>query len=457
MAIVDNAPSRLVSARLDQQHGVSAFGTLLHLARLNHFHGPDFRAAFGLHFHYRDDLSKLLAFSAKNQAQLAAASGISQESRDVWSVEPWQPFTEHGLWTNLPWSLRACPSCLRSGYHSNLFQMPWMAQCPWHRTKLIRDCRKCGRPLLEGFRQGHDLMHCLCGGDSVNERAILKGDPHQVERADFIEAYLSWTRSERECVTLLFPEHHDAGGADALAALWSPPKCLSHWRHSFIEAPPHVHLDRLYRRTAKLLSDRLYADMVRCANSLWPGQAGMADLPSDFLGPLVGVTRQIASSLPATCLTTREQEALALEPTISTAATPSRHDLLLLPVQRVANGLYLDVRVLHGAAYQVIGNLGWHLVTNDPARAYPASGSHRLLLVAVRQALCRAYADGFKHVLGRHVPALYDQPRLKAGQCLPWVLMRRDSMGTQSLAIAWSRRQPWESGAKPVTRGRKLP
>ncbi|MFA0924498.1 hypothetical protein [Xanthomonas fragariae] len=249
MPAVDVVSNGLVSARLEHQQGLSAFGTLLHVARLNHFHGPDFRAAFGLHFQYRDDLSHVLAFSERNQARLAATAGISQELQSLWSVEPWHPFAGEGLWSTLPWSLRACPSCLRAGYHSNLFQMPWMAQCPWHRTKLIHHCRKCNRPLLEGFRQGLDLMCCPCGTDLVNERAVLKGDPHEGERGDFLAAYLGWTAVERGCNTL-------------------------------------------------------------------------------FLPPLLSITRQIASPLPTTSLTTREREALALEPVVSAPSTSSRQDLL---------------------------------------------------------------------------------------------------------------------------------
>lgn len=457
MATVDHVPSGLVSSRLGQQDGLSAFGALLHLARLNHFHGPDFRAAFGLHFQYRDDLSKHLAFSAKNQARLAVAAAIPAEAKALWSVEPWQPYAGDGLWTNLPWSLRACPSCLRFGYHSNLFQMPWMVQCPWHRTQLITACRKCGRSLLDGFRQGLDLMRCPCGIDSVNERAVLTGDPHHLERAEFVFSYLSWARSERECTTLLCPEQYDPGGIDALAALWSLPICLERWRHCFVARPVNVHMDRPRRRATESICDRSFKDMVRCANSLWPRQAGMADLPARFLQPLMGVTSQIASPIPATCLTTREREALALEPTVSGVSMPSRTELLLLPVQRAANSLYLDVRVLHRAAYLVIGNLGWYLVTNDPAREHPASGSHQLLLAAIQRTLCRAYADGFKHVLGRHIPALYDQPRMRSGPRLPWVLVKRDAFGAVDVVVAWSPRQPWDyqSSAVPLRPSRR--
>ncbi|MCR6686995.1 hypothetical protein [Pseudoxanthomonas sp.] len=453
MAPIDRVSVGFVSVRLNDQIGMSAFGTLLHLARLNHFHGRDFRAAFGLHFHYRDDLSHLLAFSERNQSRLAAAAGISQELQGLWPVEPWQPFSGEGLWSALPWKLRACPSCLRAGYHSNLFQMPWMARCPWHRTRLISTCRKCERPLLEGFRQGLDLACCPCGTDLVNERAVLKGDPHQSERDDFLEAYLNWTAVERERTTMLWPEQHTGSGVDALAALWPVPPCLNQWRDSFAGCRPHIHMERLGRPCASSTLDQQAAkDLMRCAKSLWPEQAAMAELPAEFLPSLLSITRQIASPLPAISLTTREREALALEPVGSAASIPSRQDLMLLPVQRVANGLYLDVRVLHRAAYRVIANLSalLGLAKHEPTPA--TSSAHRLLLTATRRTLLRTYADGFTHVLGRYVPALYDQTRVRAGPRLPWIRIRRDPQGPQDVTIAWSTRQSWDADVKPVVR-----
>lgn len=451
MPAVDVFSNGLVSARLEHQHGLSAFGTLLHVARLNHFHGPDFRAAFGLHFQYRDDLSHILAFSERNQVRLAATAGISQESQGLWTVEPWQPFAGEGPWSALPWSLRACPSCLRVGYHSNLFQMPWMAQCPWHRTKLVHSCRRCDRPLLEGFRQGLDLVCCPCGMDQVNERAILKGDPHEGERGDFLAAYLGWTAVERGLNTLLCPEQQSVGGAAALAALWPAPTCLMRWHNSFTISPTHIHTERLRRPRASGARDHQAAkDLLRCAKSLWPGQAAIADLPAGFLPPLLSITRQIASPLPATSLTTREREALALEPVVGAPSTSSRHDLLLLPVQRVASGLYLDVRVLHRTAYRVIANLSALLAFPELEPA--PSNLHRILLTATLRALSRAYADGFRHVLGRHVPALYDQSRHRAGPRLPWIRLARNAEHSLDVTIAWSRRQPWDAEMKPSAR-----
>lgn len=435
----------LVNARLDQQTGISAFGSLVHLARLNHFHRPDFLAAFGLRFQHREDLSKLLAFSSKRQLGLARTTTAANTPPATWGMEPWQPFPGSALWEHVPWSLRACASCLRSGYHSNLFQMPWVARCPWHHEQLITQCRKCGRPLMDGFRLGRDLMRCFCGVDYVNELDILKGDrAHAAERSAFVHAYLAWTEEARQSTALLCPEEFDDRGADALSALVIVPRTLDRWRHCFGAHTRGVHLDRLVRCASRdPLSDRALRAMVTCANSLWPGKPGMAELPTNFLGPLVNVTRRIAAPVPDTALTCRERDALALEAVPTPASIASRHELMFLPIQKVTHGLYLDVRVLHPTAYRVIGGLARQLITNDPSREYPTSGSHRLLLAALQRALARAYADGFKHVLGRHVPAIYDHPRLKAGPRLPWAMVTRDGVGALQIRIAWTARPFW--------------
>lgn len=440
----------LVVAGVDRQDGISAFGALLHLARLNHFGGADFRAAFRLHFKYRDDLSQLLAFSVKRQMGLALVVANGGPPPGTWGMEAWQPFSGKGPWGEIPWSLRACSACLRFGYHSNLFQLPWVVRCPWHDVRLIERCRKCGRSLLDGFRVGRPLMQCACGIDYVDEHATLNGDlSHAEARSTFVRAYLDWARTARESMTLICPDEFDVHGHEVVSALVTPVTALTRWDRCFAKARPGTHVDHLQRRaTPEPLGDRARGSMVNCANSLWPGTPGMAELPEAFLAPLLGVTREIARRVPDAELTSREREALALEPVPAPASVPSRHSLMLLPVQRGPGRLFLDVRVLHRTAYRVLSHLAWHLVNEDPARYHPTSGAPQVLLAAVKRTLSRAYADGFKHVLGRHVPALYDHRRILSGPRIPWVLLERDSVGVAEVKIAWAARRPWHEPAQ---------
>ena len=440
------AAPTFVSAPLDLQPGLSGFGTLLQLARLNHFRGGDFFAAFGLRFQYREDPSQWLAFSPRRQATLAAAIALPPATLEAWSVETWQPFAGIDLWSNLPWRLRACASCLLAGYHSNLFQMPWIERCPWHQERLIEHCRKCERPLLQGFQARTDLLRCTCGHDHVKETAILRGDPRiRTERREFVTAYRRWAHAARAVTELICPEEADPQGLAALRTLVLAPASLRRWSTAFARGASSVHIVRRARRVmAEPLGVPEHTRMVSCANRLWPDEPGMVDLPDCFWQPLVNATRQIAQRAPPGAFTGREIGALALPPSSAPCSgTLSRHELLCLPVQRAGDRLYLDLRVMHRTAGRMIANLAWQVLNNDPSRSYPHSGSHRLLMTATRHAVTRGYADGLTQVLGRHVPAIFDCPRVRVGPRLPWALLEKDHEGVLRASVAWSPRRPW--------------
>jgi len=59
--------------------------------------------------------------------------------------------------------LRACPRCLRSGYHSIVHQIPAIRECPLHEgTPLVDRCARCGRPFGEfRLRRSGDGFACV--------------------------------------------------------------------------------------------------------------------------------------------------------------------------------------------------------------------------------------------------------------------------------------------------------
>ncbi len=441
-------PLGFVQAQLDQQIGISGFGTLLHLSRLNYLHRPDFFAAFGLRFQKRDDLSKLLTFSPKRMHSMTSAAGLSKGITDSWSVDAWQPFTTKGLWEHVPWTLRACGTCLRYGYHSTLFQMPWIDRCPWHREQLITQCRRCDRPLLAGFSEGKDLLQCTCGIDYVDDRAILKTDIARTsEREAFIRQYLRWCLKSKESALLIVPEEFDACGTKTLSSLIHPPDVLHQWENAFTTTHHGItHVESYSRRSQAPLAEVDYQDFVRCAHSVWPGDAGMANVPDECVTSLQAIIRHIADQLPGDALTQRERKSFQLEGKAEkNLPSVSRKEFLFAPVQAVTQGNYLDMHVLHQTAYRVIANLAWQFLTNDPARNNSHSGSHTLVMKTLFRTLYRAYSDGLTHIFGRQVPALFDNPRLRSGPRLPWVLVQRDNLGVTNTAIAWSPRRPWDA------------
>jgi hypothetical protein len=442
------AIDRFVHVPLGNQAGLSGFGALLQVARLNHFRAQDLHAAFGLRFQYREDLSQVLVFSPKRKASLITALGVAPAIATLWAVDPWQPFEGGNPWPHLPWRLRACASCLRVGYHSNLFQMPWIVRCPWHRERLIERCRRCERPLLEGFRERKALLFCACGHDPVDETAVLRGERPAVvgERQAQIDAYVTWAASRRTAGDrLLCPEEADAQGAEALAAL------LSHGDVTQDRAvATGVHLVARTRRPGPRVTDADYAVMVASAHGLWPDAPGLAGVPRHFDDGLFHIGRNIAARVPEGALSARERKAMALAPVHKPATDLSRYELLFLPAQRSQGRVTLDTRVLHQTARRAVANLAWELLCNDPARLSADNGSHRLLLNAIQQTVGRGYADGLKHVLGRHVPAIFDHPRIRSGPRLPWVLITKQQGTAHTVKVAWTMRRPWDAAALPI-------
>jgi len=434
----------LVHARLDRQAGISGFGTLLHLARLNHFTGRDFATAFGFGFQYREDLSQILAFSAARQVRLARVVTGMEDVPEVWHAPAWQPF-EGNLWQWIPWRLRICPCCARTGYHTNLCQMPWIARCPWHDVGLLEQCRRCGTSWAEGFKHTNILLQCPCGLDYFKEHALLgRTLAQETQRQGLIGAYLTWAQAQRSTAALIGPEESDPGAKQAIATLVAPPASLRPWASMWHRASYETHRRELWRRPASQCPEQaVRTGIIQYAESFWPGLPGMAKLPQTLCSPLVGVTRELAAGLPDAALTSREREAWSLAPNKHAAGGCSRLELLLLPLQRVVDGLYLDVRVLPRSAYRTLSQLAHRLIDNDPSYAHGASGSHALLADAMSKILAPAYAAGFTLVAGRHLPALYDHPRLRAGYRSPWLLVDRDLQGALSVRIAWSQRRSW--------------
>lgn len=437
-----------VSAKLDQQVGISGFGALLHLARLNYFHRSDFFAAFGLHFTKSDDISKLLTFSPKRMKCLADAANLPKKIVELWTVDSWQPFTAKGIWENVPWTLRVCASCARFGYHSTLFQMPWVDQCPWHRERLISQCRRCDRPLLTGFIRGNDLLKCVCGIDYVNDYAILTTDVSvESERTAFIHDYHHWSYKRKNESLLIYPEEPDAQGLNTLASLIQLPKNLSIRANA---TKPYkvnsTHVEKYSRCRQYQLSNTDYQDYVRLAHSLWPGDTGTANIPNESVKPIQNISRELTNRLPYDALTVQERKAFQLlDSNEKNLPIISRYDFLLAPVKTGIQGNYLDMHILHKTASRVIANLGWQFLINDPARQFSECGSHFLLIKTLYRTLYRSYADGLMHIFGREFPELFSSPHGNSGPKIPWVLVCNDSSGALETIIAWSTRRPWDA------------
>jgi hypothetical protein len=57
-------------------------------------------------------------------------------------------------------AVRTCPVCAVIGYHSIVFQWPWLSRCPVHGVALTLTCPVCGRPWPSAIQ----LARCQCHG-----------------------------------------------------------------------------------------------------------------------------------------------------------------------------------------------------------------------------------------------------------------------------------------------------
>gem|GEM_PF-2747711 len=62
-------------------------------------------------------------------------------------------------------NLRYCPLCIKSGFHSNLYQLKNIACCPYHKTTVLREtCEKCNSSInLYSAIIDYANYHCKCG------------------------------------------------------------------------------------------------------------------------------------------------------------------------------------------------------------------------------------------------------------------------------------------------------
>jgi hypothetical protein len=269
----------------------------------------------------------------------------------------------------------------------------------------------------------------------------------RLQRREFLNDYWYWARQTKENALLIVPEEHDAFGLASLSTLIRPPDNWPQWKQFFTQ-PQNVaiHRECYARQSQDAIQEVNYQDFVRCAHSVWPGDAGMANVPNACVAPLQNIIQRIASHLPADALTRRERKSFQLDDSSDkNLPTVSRKSFLFAPVQETSQGNYLDTHVLHQTAYRTIAQLAWRFLTNDPARNKAQSGSHKLAMKTLFRTLYRAYSDGLTHIFGRQVPALFDNPRLRSGPRLPWVLVHHDSVGVATTSIAWSPRRPWDA------------
>jgi hypothetical protein len=109
------------------------------------------------------------------------------------------------------WSdgIRHCPACLRMGYHCTLFDLGFIARCPWHDIPLTQPCLQCARavmsPGLQRRRSGTrqvtggvsddlDQFESICGHISFRDKVCISTNAMSTAQSTLVAA---------KCVELL--------------------------------------------------------------------------------------------------------------------------------------------------------------------------------------------------------------------------------------------------------------
>lgn len=153
---------------------MSPLGRLYRLSRANGLSSAHFRHVLGVSNRICIDLRHgQLNWDESGPWDTALSSTESPDSRPL-GMHYWLPYRCHQ--TRRYAALRGCLECLALGYHSPLHQLPWINQCPWHRSPITDTCQ-CGRPLLPTRTDGmpYRLLQCSCGHDHFDLRRAIAG------------------------------------------------------------------------------------------------------------------------------------------------------------------------------------------------------------------------------------------------------------------------------------------
>lgn len=440
---------QFVGGNFSDLPGISAYGALVRTARLNHLRRDEFFGAYHMRTTRRDELSRVLTFSDKRKDELALALGIDERKRDLWDITEWLPFSGNLDWESLPWEPRICPCCARLGYHTLLFQLPWIAHCPWHGANLIRYCRHCTRPFSTALASVP--LKCRCGVDYVNVReACRHRQSHLRGMGRWITDYLNWASAAREANFLVHTPKPEVSNWDALGQLIEMPAELQARCGYARTERPHLHERKLS------IYDRVNPKVGGLGPKFLLGVPvdvdGVVELPPSTWGAFRHVGYELAGKLPEATFSDGELLrffAGSRRPALRYAAThrSGEVDILFLPVQVGGERGFLYVSAMAKAARDVANQLGGNLdgATNNfelPVRA-------GLLL------LLRAYAEGMRVVLSRFVPGILSMQRDRPHLTLPWVLMHHQAGRTVGAKVVWApRSDDCQAALTPSTRNK---
>lgn len=420
---------------------ISAFGLMSRLTVLNDLRPGNYFEAFGLRVRRDEDLSHALTFSLARQRALAAGLGIVPPT--AWTLEGWMPFHLRGAVPGDTWQFRYCSACLRTGYHTLLFQLPWIHRCPWHGRRLRTTCTRCERPMRVSGAGDQPLLGCECEHCNLDVVDALVPDPLiQTQRQAFLDAYLAWATQERATTVVMAPASGTADWNRLCGAVRLPmglsERCQDPAEPTYLASP--IDTQRAITKWpawgAPAVLDAL--------DSLTRDDPGVLDLHPIMAAPFRQIAQNIAVNLPPASLTDLEMSLFfpGLSGDQARGFSPARrrsaHDLRFLPPHKIGDRSFLHLHTVPPA----IVRSAWCVVQDAVAGGMAGRLPHErdraaaAAVIAIRL-LARGYVMGMRAVLARHIPAMFDDARLRPRYAEPWVWVRKTN-GFNRYAVMWS-------------------
>ncbi len=467
----------LVGANVAALPYISGFACLARTMRLNGFCKSDVFAVFGIRV--TQGLNFLALTQQKGQGQGALARNLDLDLGDVprfWSPTLWSPIDLQGQW-DFRQPLRLCATCAKYGYHSTLFQMPWVDRCPWHGDRLIHECRRCLRRFPVMLDAGDAFFRCSCGLDLLDrcKATIDLATFPTTLAATRIERYLAWASVQARSRRLILPSNCD-GWFSALPTLVQLPQRFSGaFRFSMQHRHPHV-----WSANFSTASDPEAGAFNGWMDIRKGHTIQLAKLPDSLRKPLRHIGWQTVSACPPSALTHEEWAAFGItRPRNDCKDAAGRSEFVFLPVGRrlgygtwiyllavIREAVELCSRVLDVAERDMVeeDTLAAPLAPDMAlSRALDRLQTRGVILRLLEHLLCRGYAGGLRIVLARHMPELYRHAKTAPASWLPIVEMHIVNREVTEVRVAWIKRRnmdtdvPFVAKARPRRRLRRTP
>lgn len=215
----------LLGADFDTYPYLSGYGLLQRVCRLMALDRRELASSLGLRLREGADLLALTQRPSRARNALCAVVGFEPTyAQGCWSPESWSPLQTGGALDRMAAPVRQCPECARHGYHTAVFQLPSIQDCPWHGRRLIELCPNCRRPLVALYTGAEKIGICPCGHDvlDIDTASVRMREFPTVHAKGWLDTYRCWARDQRSTRHLIVPER-DSGWRQLYRQQAAPP------------------------------------------------------------------------------------------------------------------------------------------------------------------------------------------------------------------------------------------